>query len=319
MAKFFHLVPPVVASLALAPAIAQTVSISFSAQAPLSAQMTVGTQTAQSTMPAGPLALNSSIAASPLSGATASTSWYTSLVEGFAVLNNQVNSGGAGPASGSAGPNEIVVSFTATSPVAAWIEVTRYSGLTPGQPWPTTAIDFDNNGTIEQPNLGTTASLLVSLGPTPWSIRIVLTSQLVSTGGSFTTVELRARPENHVDLFQTAVGCGPMGRPALHVENTLVGAGIAATFESVLPVPFLHPHVFVFGWGMQPVRLPPVYLPPCLLMPTLDVVLPGAATAPSVIYVPLPAAVRPVTFHLQAVGLLPAGLATTDAFIVIAN
>ena len=319
MAKFFHLVPPVVASLALAPAFAQTVSISFSAQAPLSAQMTVGTMTAQSTLPAGPLPLNSSIAAAPTPGAIANTSWYTSL-EGFAVLTNQINSGAATSASGSLGPNEIVVSFTATAPVGGWLEVTRGSSLTGGQPWPVTAIDFGNDGTIELPNMQTTTtSVFASLGPTPWSVRFVLTSQLVSAGASYTTMELRMHPNTNVGVQPTALGCGPVGLPTLRVDPTFLGTGIKAEFWSSLPAPMVHPHVFVFGWGVQPVVLPPISLAPCLLMPTLDVLLPGAATLPSVVNVPLPAAVRPVTFHVQAVGLLPTGLATTDAFMVVAN
>ena len=114
--------------------------------------------------------------------------------------------------------------------------------------------------------------------------------------------------------MQAAAGCAPApSNHALSIAPAFANAGVGLDL-----VPSQDLTVLVLGLAQQPLLLPGGVLAPCLVVPAPDVLL---VVPPSVYFwsqVPLPAAVRPVTFHAQAVRLAASGLLTTDAFSVVA-
>jgi hypothetical protein len=279
--------------------------------------MTSGTQVASATLPAGALAPNGDLIANPSPGVTAQISWGGISAGGTAyLLSNVLSNVGGPPASGSSGPHQFLITFTASAPVPAYVAMSRSTQVSPGQPWPTVAIDVGNDGTVDVPNLlgsGVTSSMIV--GPQPLVLRVILASQLTTNGISSTYVDFSLLPANNVTIVQNAVGCVPTN----FYYDVDVGPTFLATGVMALLYPSPDLRVFVFGFTQQPTLLPPVLGQTCLLVPSPDVLLLAPTSMFVGVVVPLPAAVRPATFYVQAIGLSPTlGLATGDGFTVVA-
>jgi hypothetical protein len=273
--------------------------------------MTSGAQTAQATQPAGPLPTQGNLTASPVPGAAATVNWLA-YHDARVFLDTSITTSAGGPqGSGSAGPHEIVVTWTATAPAAATIQITRDSWITPGGPLPIVGIDFGNDGTIELPNMPSAVAVPVTLGPTPFAVRVLLTLQLPPSNGlCSTSVVLAALPDNNMVVQQTAIGCTePPLASTLLFGPSFVGSGVGI----VVP-PSLDLRVLALGLSQQPFLLPTSMALPCLVVPAPDVLILVPNVTALQVEIPLPAAVRPVTVHAQAIGLSPAGLVTTDAW-----
>lgn len=299
----------------------QVVTTQLSAATPLNMHCVAGAATDQATLPIGAMPPSGFIAA-VLPGpsilqatAYAQLSWGSqSDVAHAEVLLRQALvvypvAQGAADAGG-----EVVVEFAAPVATPVEIDAELFAALSPGVPWPLIAIDVGNDGTIEitgiQMTTGPFPLATTTLGTQPLQVRIVFASQLPGAGNSLTALTLTARPYNDVHSVRNVLGCGTafMTDPVPIFTNRGVAVGGDAQF-------------YVVGLSMQPLLLQPAPYPasipwPCLVMPAPDIVV-FSLTG---LQIPLPAAVRPVTFHVQGVFVSPAnGLWTTDGYTVTAQ
>ena len=297
----------------------QGVTSRIFAATPITAQCLAGSQSQQATQPAGPLptsgALTASIGPVPVGSALAQVSWncFDTLTESTVLVGNPMYVDPTVGGVAVAGPNELVVEFSSATPVPVVLEASRTSILSVGVPWPLVALDVGNDGTIEIPNLWATAPVTLavsSVGPAPLQVRVLFASYLPSAGSSWTTVSIRARPDNGVWVQRNVLGCGPLFM--LEPAPVFADRGVAVGGD---------PGFVLIGLSTQPLLLGPAPFPAsipwaCLLMPAPDIVL----FAPNGLHVPLPASLRPVQFHVQTVYVSPAfSLWTSDGYTVIAQ
>lgn len=209
-------------------------------------------------------------------------------------------------AGGSASAGPIAVLLRLTSPVATFaaIDFAFLDHTIPGSPQPMASVDLGNDGIFEFQNGGLVLpTSMVPLGPQPLDILIVTHASLSQTGMVQALLNLTLTPVNDLIVSQAAVGCGaPSSTLASFVDR-----GIDLNFN-----PAAHPTVVAFGLSTQPALLPPFGGLPCLLIPSPDVLLLNPFQGS--IHVPLPLAVRPVTFWAQGAGIAPSGLVLSDAY-----
>lgn len=312
----------VAAAAAALPLSAQTITTTITAVTPIVVQATVGGVPQQALQLPGALPDSGSVSlgASIFSPARGGVSWTTEVDDSWVEVS-LANSLLVQPPPGvsadmSIPPHEFVVTFQALGTKGAYpaaIRLFRTSNLSPGQPFPTVAIDIDNNGTIDLPNLQ--AAPLIGLPVADLTLgkklRVIMHTPTATSGFSGTEVSLFLEPRIDAVWLQTALGCSNYGGDAL-----LEPVALIANRGVRLELSVGNPTVFVLGFQQQPLVLPPQNNSFCLLVAQPDVVL----FVPSGrLDIPLPPSVRPVTFEAQAVALLPTGLAPTDAWTISAN
>lgn len=217
------------------------------------------------------------------------------------------------PQSNLSASSEFVVSFTATSSAPAYLEIHATSGLTIGAPQPQVAVDINNDGFVDYPSIANGPVVYVlpaqPLGAAPVVVRVIISSQVAGPGYSSTVVEVAARPDNAVSVVQNALPCG--GGQMLPPLPVFANRGVDLTLWPALGVPA----VFVLGVNQLPLLLPPYQGLTCLLIPSPDIVLWQPNNA---LHVPLPVAVRPLTFYVQGVAVTPSALAVTEGYTIAA-
>jgi hypothetical protein len=309
---------------ALASLTAQSVTASLSALTPLSVQFTNGVVVPNALHPVGPLAATGLLrVGSATSEDAAVTAWsaQTGATQSFVRLEQALYS--PLPNSqfvGRAGAHELLVEFAATGAIDARLRIDRVVDVTPGVPGPLVELDFDNDGVIDVtgPPVGQPVTLTRSLA-TPLRIRVVLDSRLVGTGSSSARVDFLLTPENDVTVSRSIVECLAtwppppfLPPPPPFAAPAFAGRGVHLT----VPPAWTGPAVLVLGTSAQPTLIGVSSGLPCWLLPTPQIVLyepSGGLT------VPLPAALRPLTFFAQAVGLADGGLIVGDGCVVAAH
>lgn len=293
-------------AFSLAPLAAQTATASLSALTPLSVQVQEGAHSQQATRPSGPLGTQGQLYASlPLASQSSGSLTWNVVPDAGALVTCSLT-GNVSTAQLRSGPQEFLVQFTATAVVPAFVEVYRSSSVTAGVAWPSVQLDLDNNGTIDVPDVPSGYSnfpVPPTFGVQPVFVRVILDAALQGVGESMTTLQVVVAPQNDLQIDRVALACASA---PMVVNPVFLDRGIDATIF-IPPVPL----VFVLGLQAQPLLLPPVGTVPCLLMPSPDIL---SFTAGGGIHVPLPAALRPVTFWLQAVMMSGPDLVTTDAY-----
>lgn len=298
----------------VAAAHAQTVSVSLAVASTLNVTANGNGQTAQGTHPAGPLFVPGGFIAPLYVPPFQATPWirwsdFSSLYSTRMRLEHDLDSTFV-PTSNLTAASEFLVTFTATGTTPVYLELGSSTTLPVGAPWPQVDIDIFNDGYIEYPNFANghaTVFTLAPLGAASLVVRVIMSSQLVGPGHSLVSVDIAARPDNNLLVTQNALACSNSSQMP-HPEPVFASSGV---YLYVSP-PF-YPHVFVIGLSQQPLLLPPYFGLPCLLVPSPDIVL----WEPSgLLHVPLPASVRPLTFHAQTVVLTPSYPATPSALVV---
>lgn len=267
------------------------------------------------TQAAGPLPLPGSFSHVAFGG-VATIQWDTlgsATSGGTTSLRHELNSF-ASPAEFSA-MGTLTLEFTSTAPVIAGLFVLGSSSGSSGAPIPTIDVDFGADGTFElQSALGPVLDFGThAISPTqPLLVAIRMQTTLPANLASIVSLaEVTLTPSNDLDWQQTALDCATTPT-FLRCRPSFADRGIDVTWlQAVAPL------VVVIGLAAEPVILPSVGSVPCLLVPRPDILL----FAPLPIgwashHVPLSPAVRPVTFFVQGVVLDPAGLQTTDGFVV---
>jgi hypothetical protein len=177
---------------------------------------------------------------------------------------------------------------------------------------PTVQLDFDNDGVIDVPIVGTNTTYAVTVGPQPKQVRIVVDAQLSAQVSLGDILALILTPDNGLAIAEPVASCDAgQPPPPQMLQPSFDDRGIDLFLYS-LPG---QPSVLVFGFSPQPILLSMLGPLPCILLPSPDVVLLGTG----LFLLPLPASVRPVTFYVQGVTLAPSGITTTTGYAVQAN
>ena len=200
----------------------------------------------------------------------------------------------------------------AASPRSVDLQIQRYDSISAGQPWSTLSIDVDDDGTIDYV-LGagmafTLAGLQVDVGPRV--LRVIMGSTAIGPGQAAVGLMVRVVPDNDLVVLPEALGC-PFPGTMFPPEPVFVDQGFDLEFT---------PGLLVVGAAVAPTVWTPASVLPfastCLLLPSPDIVL----WVPSgFLHVPIPAALRPLELHVQAVCPGPTGFTTTDAFVIHAQ
>lgn len=201
------------------------------------------------------------------------------------------------------GMHDVVIELT--SPVPRMVTLTWIVGSTAtGGPLPLFDVDMRDDGVLD----GSGTQAHVQLGTQPYRIRICAQAATVSPAGQASNVQaqfdLEIVPDNNLGILHATQGCGPQA----FVHESFTGGGVEILSPGA--------QLAVFGFAAQPVLLPNASQSafPCLLYPQLDVatLLPHTG-----LVVPIPASARPVSFFVQAVGVISAGdFRTSEAFYV---
>lgn len=183
---------------------------------------------------------------------------------------------------------------------------------------PTVTIDIGNDGSIEYADLPIGQLFTIpglTAGPTPLQVAISVSGVTYNTtdpaGSSRTDLTVTVRPDNDVVFVQTTTGCLP-GQPGMEEPvQVFANHGIDLNFApgllvaSTVAMPTM--------WGPSS---PLPFATNCLLYPQPDILL----WEPSGhVHIGLPPALRPQTFHVQAVFFAPVGIVASDAYQVTAN
>ena len=286
------------------------VSVSIDALSPLAATCTTPGISVTDSRLAGPRPLNEFLVADIPNVANAVFS-YSCSADTTGVYFSLVQSGFATVASPSgtsavAGPAELLLTVQSATLQRVALTVVFDDTTQPGAQQPTALVDVGNDGLYEFVN-GQQAVALPPLviGPQPLLVRVRTEARALPGEVSSSNLGILIAPTNELDLATAALGCaGPLATLALRRSFVAQGLELTASSQSSsLPV------FAVFGFGAQPALLPSFGSAPCLLLPTPDIIVPIASNA--TLSVGLPPALRPLTFWVQGVAVVPQ-LLTTD-------
>lgn len=256
------------------------------------------TASATNSLPVAPLApgLTTLDAQLPANGAAAS--FQAEVIVGPTLVRCTFGHGCVVPLAGQSASGDLAelrLEYTAATPTPVRLLVDHADQTPAGAPQPRADVDIGDDGTFEFVNgVAQGPQNVLTIGPQPLVVRVVLEAGLAQVGATFHDLSLRVVPENLLQVSYAAIGCSPF---AAVVEPLFVASGVRVQSN----VPTATPKVFVFGLSVQPIFLPPVGGQPCLLLPSVDV--PLFVGSFGAVDVPLPAAVRPVSFWVQPVEL----------------
>ncbi|MBL8751151.1 MAG: hypothetical protein JNK78_18480 [Planctomycetes bacterium] len=217
------------------------------------------------------------------------------------------------PASSASATADVLLQFAATTNESVVLQISSTLAATGGAPAPTLQVDVDDDGSIDWQSGPATPSFAVPrvLGPTPTFVRVRTASSLAISGSVVSSVTVAVAPEHPTQIDVVLFGCSVPYH--LYSFRTFGGGVEFGTFG----LPPTGPVLLVFGLGVFPFVLPSAAPSPCVVLPTLDIV--ALIPSPLGYSLPLPPAVRPVTFWAQAVPLTPAGFEATGAYRIQAN
>lgn len=299
----------------LAPA--QSVAVAISTLTPVTLQATLFAQQNQTSQAPGPLPQSGWLVAEvpqhTFYGAEISWSRVATPTLSEAMLSARCSVGVAG-ATATTGQTEFLVELTGSVPgIPGFVDLLRTDTLLPGSQYPLVAVDIDNDGTIDFNSAPASFTFPVVFGTTPKRLRVVMSAQLSGPGLAGSELRVRARPDNALTITQNAAGC----------PNWLVVTPVFAQRGLQLVPDMLGGiDVYVVGLSQQPLLMPPQNGLPCLLVPSPDIVLLDTTGS---LDIPLPATLRPITFHVQVVQVrLPpfsqtTGLVTSDGYTIHAQ
>jgi hypothetical protein len=297
----------VAAAVPLACGCAQSLTIMTASLAPMVANAQVAGAQVTDSRPVGPLPANFLLSAYVASSAGDAAASFGMLVmpsqQSVSVRGSAFAVSSSPPSAATTNLIDVLVLVQATSPVMAFLQVDRTLVASAGVAVPVQRIDVGNDGSFEisetTPSSASVAN--IALGPVAVPVRVLM--QVAASGAQqvVTNMTLRFIADNHLAILPQGFGCS--GYP-FAVEPSFVGTGIRVSQDSSHPSLFNDLVVAVLGIGVQPILLPSAF-PGCLLVPTPQVLalIPPAAS----LQVPLPAAVRPISFWAQGVVLWGSG------------
>lgn len=306
-------------------ATAQNVSLQAIAVSPIAMHAVAGVGMQSNTLPTGQQ-MTSANGSGAFAGvglfATASVSWVgptqlqNGVIEYRYVVTGLIDPSASGSSrSATVDEHEILVSLQSSAPRAIRILAEIASTATAGQPAPRLDIDLNDNGVVDGDTFSggfETGAMLIGGSAIP--LRLTVGGGAAVTNGEAAAfhveVLLRVLPVNDVTILRTGIGC-TAGLGFL-VNEAFDHRGVRLGLQSAL-----NPHVIVLGLTVHPTVVSTVGLP-CILMPAPEVLVLGQ---PGGIDLPIPPAVRPFSFHAQAVALsaFTFQLMFSDSYYVLAN
>lgn len=309
-----HAVPTVL--LVTGAAIAQSVNLFTSALTPIVTTIVDGPQVAQATLPVGPLPF-SGVLQPQWPGQGHARVWWSRSFGNHSIDYQLAASAVADPQVLAACERfEVLIELSASTARTVTLEFSRSGSMTAGQPWPQLDIDIDNDGVVDYVDFaaGTNVTLqAVQLGASPRFIRVIMAASAVgpapASGQASVEMLLRVLPDNNLLVLPEALGCPvPFTMEAPH--PALIDQGFDVIFS---------PGLLIVGFAAAPSVWTPTSVLPfastCILLPSPDIVL-WVPTGWQ--HVPLPAALRPLELHVQAVIPGLSGFGTSDAYAIYA-
>ncbi len=292
---------------------------------PHSTSATVGaiTNTASSVVAVDAIGAGASSGGGNAASLLTASSWATQAEQQFRIEHLMgVSSGGL--AAHVDCDSDVVVTLVATSFTTVWVRIDQEYGGTAGAALPLLEVDVSNDGVLEYSNApgqpvpppATIAPFPMVVGPTPTPVRLHLASSLAIDGNASFAVTFNITPAPFTSATKIGFGCDGLANSML-ASPLFDGSVTFSAFPSQAA-----PVVLVLGLGVQPILLPPAGAAlPCVLFPSPDLILFMAPGAGGFLQstLPLPPAVRPVTFWAQGVRIAPQGLLTTDTLQVDAH
>ena len=296
---------------------AQWVNANVVALTPINVHCGNGVLTDSDTLPVGPMPGSGSVEAALFTphNALARVEWYTN-IGASETLVGIVSEANVTPTvtamSAEVDAFDVLIELSAPVPTLVDLSVERLDFVSIGAPWPLLSIDLYNDGVVEWTNLplqGWGVPQIV-VGTQPTLVRVTMATAVSAAvnaqQGVLSRLHLIVRPNNQLQVLQTATGCVP-GSSELFYEQRFHQRGIRLAAPS--------PSLFVVGATAQPTLLTPQsaipFVSTCLLMPAPNILL---WEPTGVLYIDLPAALRPLTFHVQAISVTANGFSTTDAY-----
>jgi hypothetical protein len=303
---------PLLASAALA----QSVTIAVDAPTRQTALVGDGTQAWTAVQPIGPLPGNGQVGGNQIQqgaprNATASWTSVVSMTGAVYRLSLWVAAHpGGGFSFGELGPSEQVITFTGVGAAFPW----RLEGGLVQQPnmaGPLFSVDVGNDGSIDWTltTFGPVGTFGSDLTAQPLSVRVVYHGTTTLATDARATLELRIVPGD-VDTFRIATNCY---NPFHYSVDPLIGPAGDVLISS---------NGGFLSWQVLGFATTPTVLPisltgtplPCLALPTPDWI----HRSPN-IFLAIPAAVRPITIHAQAINVVGTDLRLSDTFVITAH
>jgi len=323
-----------VATLTSTALFAQDVTATVTALTPLRCTASDGGTPVVTTRPAGVQNPTGSVLATefgPSASAFAMNMWTSqhNAYESTFLMTHQINLSGAN-SYGDTGPQDLLVEFGSSGqpiPVRYTIE---YDVLLPSPAAVRSMeLDVNNDGVFEWTPLSPASFSGVGIvGQQPLALRLrsmmsCTTTPNADPNTARLSVRITVTPDNGIDVQEVASGCTPAWNPVTFPGSfqaqvpfyPATGAdlqlNLPGSSNSVLPV-------IVIGFSSAPLPLTPLGLPSgCLAIPSPDIAL-----NQSLVQVPLPPAVRPVSFWAQSFSIstnpLTVGVASGRAFRIFA-
>lgn len=302
-------------ALAIATTTSAQVSIQLATTAPMVVTCTEGSTTSSATQPVA-----TGVPIVQLTASTPNTNVYAMVLPwsdplGCRIAVNLSATVGAGAPTGSSaavGPGSVLAYLTCPTATPIRWQTTFVSNTDPGLPQPGIEVDIADDGVVDYINGQRVSPMTLDVvGPTPLPVRVTMTGMTQQAGFVGASLLLDMLPDTQVDVTTVAIGC-TAGQASTTARPTFLSTGVRlSAYNHVPQVPWV---AMVIGWNTQPLLLPSFGSLPCLLVPTPDVVLLQGQLLPGV-DVPLPPAVRPLTFWVQGVAL-GAQLMPTDCLRV---
>ena len=239
---------------------------------------------------------------------SAGVSWGVGVGPSEAVFDLRLFASLQGATAAQVGLGEVIVTFTGVGAPTLPVRYSADFGMTTGASSLVLA-DIGNNGTFDWqggtgiPLAGTVGDLVAQ----PLQIRFQFNFSSFDQGTAATNLTLRVVPDYGIHILPIAANCGLSNRFAVRpLFDPALG-------EIVTQSDFSAWHVI--GFQAQPTLLPPSLTmtgAPCLVVPSPDLVLRTGSW-----FLPIPAAVRPITLHAQLIDVV-GGVRVSDAYLVSA-
>lgn len=287
--------------------VAQVPSISLSTATALSVRASTVGANESASLPAGTLGSQGigceAVSSGGADRAQARSTWAVNAfpTELRCDLLHELRVEGAAIGAAAADLGDLVVDLQAPSPMAVELSFQSFASLPAGTPAPVLRADIGDDGSFEvMEGQVIVVRRLVTLDVVPLRVRLRSQLALSGVGAASAGMWMAVKPVNNLQLQEYDIGCAPRRmqlRPMFDQRGVLLQGTLLGS-------------VAVFGFQQQPQLVSIGAVANCLFLPSPDVVV-VLPTLGSLV-VPLPAAVRPITFWVQGVDL--AAIGTTNAY-----
>lgn len=290
---------------------AQQVYVGADAAAPMVVTASLPGSVFSASQPAGPLPIFGGLQSqTPGFESSAGVNWsfWASTQSAFFSLDASVVTSPLVGAVATSGEHDVLVYFSATTPLAAKFVLSATVSAPAGNPTPLVRVDVYDDGITEMTEGFPTGSVPLTLGTVPVAVRVRALAEAQPGAVVNVHVDVRLVPQNDLHIATLVEGCST---DYLTATPSFLGTGVDFGVLSAQV-----PHVLVLGLNAAPVVLPPIGGLPCLLLPQPDALILFTYLSQSQ-HLAIPAAARPLQLFAQAAGFAN-GIELTNGILVTA-